>query len=47
MKLNKHFEKLNSEISLNPTRENRIESAYETWKDNFKNHDDLKDSTLR
>lgn len=43
MKLNKHFEKLNSEISLNPTRENRIESAYATWKDNFKNHEDIKD----
>ncbi|XZL28673.1 SMODS domain-containing nucleotidyltransferase [Clostridium perfringens] len=42
MKLEKYFKKFDSEIGLNPTRKQRIESAYETWKENFKDHDDLK-----
>lgn len=43
MKLQKHFEKFDSEIGLNPTREQRIDSAYDTWRDNFKEHEELKE----
>ncbi len=35
MKLEKYFKKFDSEIGLNPTRKQRIESAYETWKEKF------------
>ncbi|HBJ2623059.1 TPA: hypothetical protein LA827_002844 [Clostridium botulinum] len=43
MKLQKYFEKFDSEIGLNPTREQRIDSAYETWNNNFKDHEKLQE----
>jgi hypothetical protein len=46
MKLEKHFKKFDSEISLNPTREQRIESAYSNWKTNFETHENTKDIFL-
>ncbi|OOM05692.1 SMODS domain-containing nucleotidyltransferase [Clostridium saccharobutylicum] len=43
MKLEQHFKKLDSEISLNPTRQQRIESAYSNWKGIFEIHEDTKE----
>ncbi|WP_321835589.1 SMODS domain-containing nucleotidyltransferase [Clostridium butyricum] len=43
MKLNDHFKKLEGKISLNPTREAKIDSAYTYWKDEFEKDDVLKD----
>ena len=43
MKLEKHFKKLLSEIWLNPNRREKIESAYSTWRDKFKENEELKD----
>lgn len=43
MKLNDYFKVFDSNISLNPTRKDRIESAFETWKANFKDNEELKE----
>ncbi|WP_416044593.1 SMODS domain-containing nucleotidyltransferase [Clostridium tyrobutyricum] len=43
MKLNDYFKVFNSNISLNPTRDDKIESAFETWKANFKENEKLKE----
>lgn len=43
MKNNKHFKKFEGIISLNPSRENRIDSAYTTWNDRFKDDEVLSD----
>lgn len=42
MKLNDHFRAFIGEISLNPTRIDRIERAYETWKSKFKEDEEIK-----
>lgn len=46
MKLNDHFKKFVGNISLNPTRTSRIESALSHWEDNFKEDEELKDLFL-
>ncbi|WP_316572057.1 SMODS domain-containing nucleotidyltransferase [Neobacillus sp. YIM B06451] len=46
MKLNDHFKKFVANISLNPTRKSRIESALSHWEDNFKDDVELKDLFL-
>lgn len=44
MKNNTHFKKfVGTIISLNPTREDKINSAYETWKKKLKENDKIKD----
>lgn len=42
MKLNDHFKSFVGSISLNPTREDRINSALSTWEEIFKNDDEIK-----
>ncbi len=42
MKLNDYFKSFVGNISLNPTREDRINSALSTWEDIFKNDDEIK-----
>ncbi|GIN23391.1 SMODS domain-containing nucleotidyltransferase [Siminovitchia fordii] len=42
MKLNDHFKKFLANISLNPTRVSRIESAIKNWKTKFKEDEELK-----
>lgn len=46
MKNNDHFKKFEGIISLNPTREEKIESAYTTWNDYLKKDEKLKDIFL-
>lgn len=43
LKLNDHFKKFVSNISLNPTRTARIESAINSWETKFKEDEELKD----
>ncbi len=43
MKLNEHFKKFIANISLNPTRVDRIESAISNWETKFKEDEMLKD----
>lgn len=43
VKLNEHFKAFLGEISLNPTREDRIDSAFETWSGLLKNDVEIKD----
>lgn len=43
MKLNDHFKQFVGNISLNPTREDRINSALSSWEDKLKSNDKLKD----
>lgn len=46
MKLNDHFKKFIANISLNPTRKSRIESALSHWEENFKADEEIKDLFL-
>lgn len=46
MKLNDYFKKFVGNISLNPTRTSRIESALIHWEDNFKEDEELKELFL-
>ncbi len=43
MKLNDHFKKFVANISLNPARVSRIESAIKNWETKFKEDEELKD----
>lgn len=43
MKLNDHFKQFVANISLNPTRIEKIESAVRNWEKKFKDDDEIKD----
>ncbi|HFJ9379798.1 TPA: cyclic GMP-AMP synthase DncV-like nucleotidyltransferase [Bacillus paranthracis] len=46
MKLNDYFKKFVANISLNPTRINRVESALSHWEKNFKEDEEIEDLFL-
>lgn len=46
MKLSDHFKQLLGDISLNPARVDRIDSAYETWNNILENDDEIKEKYL-
>lgn len=46
MKLSDHFKQLLGDISLNPARVDRIDSAYETWNSILENDDEIKEKYL-
>lgn len=46
MKLNDHFRKFVGNISLNPTRVDKIDSAVRNWHNKFKEDDEIKDKFI-
>ncbi|MEC0174562.1 nucleotidyltransferase [Paenibacillus favisporus] len=46
MKLSDHFKQFLGDISLNPSRIDRIDSAYETWRDILEKDNEIKDKFL-